>query len=409
MVFLFGAAAILVEAQSRKGDASLSVTPVESHDLLAVQAGADEGQPDAQLRLGRFYLEGQGVPRDRGLAYFWFNLAASRGSREAVIERDRLEKTLTSAQIAQSEVMSREWNPKEVLETPALQKVFQEQLHPLLREGYRDNFLSERVAKIALDPITEDFGEQWTTAIRFPGATSKACEVMIENPKHLGLPPHLACLLYSSSDGVRAQAFYGWLSDEIWGMMPEEWFSEVDRPAGISRKFLAPQRDGPSIELFLGDFRGTRRITMYIRKGGCVKGCNNNMLSSYETRANWSGAHTASSDTGSIPSIRAQIESVEQGGRYTKLPQADAESGSDVPAGVCVQIFENRTTYTLTVLFGGPVEREERIPAGGSGRIQLPAGIYKVVGRVPAPDVLPSFREQRCDSGMTYPSKFEIR
>jgi hypothetical protein len=59
---------------------------------------------------------------------------------------------------------------------------------------------------------------------------------------------------------------------------------------------------------------------------------------------------------------------------------------------------KNNTPYTLTALFSGPIERRVEVPPRGSISIGLPAGSYKLVGRVDAPNVLPSYGEHVFDA-----------
>lgn len=44
---------------------------------------AEQGNPDAQLLLGKMYLNGQGVPKDPDQANKWFRLAAVQGNPES--------------------------------------------------------------------------------------------------------------------------------------------------------------------------------------------------------------------------------------------------------------------------------------------------------------------------------------
>jgi uncharacterized protein len=42
----------------------------------------------------------------------WFNLAAARGIKEAMTNRDKVAKHMTPAQIAEAQKLAREWKPK---------------------------------------------------------------------------------------------------------------------------------------------------------------------------------------------------------------------------------------------------------------------------------------------------------
>ena len=48
-----------------------------------VTAAANAGLPDAQMRLGRMYLSGEGVAKDEAAGFAWFARAAETGSAEA--------------------------------------------------------------------------------------------------------------------------------------------------------------------------------------------------------------------------------------------------------------------------------------------------------------------------------------
>jgi len=59
---------------------------------------------------------GQGVPRDYVDAHKWFNLSASRSQgqshKNSVHNRDKIEKRITPAQLAEAKKLAREWKPK---------------------------------------------------------------------------------------------------------------------------------------------------------------------------------------------------------------------------------------------------------------------------------------------------------
>jgi TPR repeat protein len=73
---------------------------------------AEQGDIMSQYFLGTMYAEGQGVPQDDLLAYFWLNLAAARGPTEAREARDKTAKRLTLEQRARAQEMARNWKPK---------------------------------------------------------------------------------------------------------------------------------------------------------------------------------------------------------------------------------------------------------------------------------------------------------
>jgi TPR repeat protein len=51
-------------------------------DITALKAKAEQGDPQGQLRLGKAFAEGQGVPLDYKQAAYWYGLAATNGNSE---------------------------------------------------------------------------------------------------------------------------------------------------------------------------------------------------------------------------------------------------------------------------------------------------------------------------------------
>lgn len=82
------------------------------------QAAAHAGDAKAMLALGRLYRQGLGAPQDYIRAHLWFNLAASRGEREAVTERDALAARMTPEQVATAQEHAAAWQPQ-VASAPA--------------------------------------------------------------------------------------------------------------------------------------------------------------------------------------------------------------------------------------------------------------------------------------------------
>ncbi len=74
---------------------------------LAKDCAADE-----LYRLGLIYATGTGVPVDFLAAHKWFNLAASRGSDEAKVQRAEMADMLTAPEIVKAQRMAREWLKK---------------------------------------------------------------------------------------------------------------------------------------------------------------------------------------------------------------------------------------------------------------------------------------------------------
>ena len=80
------------------------------------RAAADQGLAGAQSQLGAMYVAGQGVPQDDVRAHMWYNLSASNSTgdeaKRAVQFRDLLAGLMTSEQIAEAQRLAREWKPK---------------------------------------------------------------------------------------------------------------------------------------------------------------------------------------------------------------------------------------------------------------------------------------------------------
>ena len=70
---------------------------------------AKAGNANAQFNLATMYNKGIGVPKDYCHAYMWFNLAAAHGDTTASVNRDELEKSITSEQIAEAQRMMRRY------------------------------------------------------------------------------------------------------------------------------------------------------------------------------------------------------------------------------------------------------------------------------------------------------------
>ncbi len=73
---------------------------------------AEQGFASAQFNLASMYATGQGVPQDYALAHMWFNLSGSNGDKDAVHNRDIIEKRMSPSQIEKAQDMARNWKPK---------------------------------------------------------------------------------------------------------------------------------------------------------------------------------------------------------------------------------------------------------------------------------------------------------
>jgi uncharacterized protein len=73
---------------------------------------AERGEPAAQYALGLMYESGRGLSQDYLLAHLWFDLSAAQGTKLAVTGRDRIERKMAPAQIAEAQKLAREWKAK---------------------------------------------------------------------------------------------------------------------------------------------------------------------------------------------------------------------------------------------------------------------------------------------------------
>ncbi|HEU6447572.1 MAG TPA: tetratricopeptide repeat-containing serine protease family protein [Verrucomicrobiae bacterium] len=75
------------------------------------QKAAAQNYSKAEYDLGLAYAKGDGVPLDYVEAYKWLNIAAAQGASNAAEARNTISIYMTSAQIAQAQELSREFNP----------------------------------------------------------------------------------------------------------------------------------------------------------------------------------------------------------------------------------------------------------------------------------------------------------
>lgn len=70
---------------------------------------AEQGNPDAQYRLGLCFFKGEGVVRDAVEAYKWLLLAAISGDKAAGGEYSEMSKVMTVEQIAEAQARAKKW------------------------------------------------------------------------------------------------------------------------------------------------------------------------------------------------------------------------------------------------------------------------------------------------------------
>jgi V8-like Glu-specific endopeptidase len=73
---------------------------------------AERGDANAQYALGLMYERGHGLSQDYILAHMWFDLSAAQGTQIATSSRDRIERQMAPAQIAEAQKFAREWKVK---------------------------------------------------------------------------------------------------------------------------------------------------------------------------------------------------------------------------------------------------------------------------------------------------------
>jgi TPR repeat protein len=74
-----------------------------------LKRAAEQGYALAQYELGLIYRTGYGLAIDHVQSYVWLNLAAAAGIQEAVATRDEVMRSLSNKQLAQAQKMAREW------------------------------------------------------------------------------------------------------------------------------------------------------------------------------------------------------------------------------------------------------------------------------------------------------------
>ena len=70
---------------------------------------AEKTYAGSQNNLGGMYYKGQGVPKDYALAHMWFNLSGSNGYKDAVTNRNIVEKKMSKQQIEKAQELARNW------------------------------------------------------------------------------------------------------------------------------------------------------------------------------------------------------------------------------------------------------------------------------------------------------------
>jgi TPR repeat protein len=84
--------------------ARFDVLSTDTAALSGVVAGSD-----MYIRLGLMYSSGRSVALDRVAAHMWFNIAAMKGERDAVLLRRELSEEMAPEEIAAAQRAAREW------------------------------------------------------------------------------------------------------------------------------------------------------------------------------------------------------------------------------------------------------------------------------------------------------------
>ncbi len=103
------------DAQNKLGvlyDDGLGVPQDYAEAMKWYLKAAEQGQAKAQNNLGLMYKEGQGVSQDFVQAYMWLDLAAKKGLEEAKDDRAVVGGKLTKDRIAEAEGLARQWSEK---------------------------------------------------------------------------------------------------------------------------------------------------------------------------------------------------------------------------------------------------------------------------------------------------------
>lgn len=75
----------------------------------ATTLGALGDGADVFLKLGMMYSTGSNVPADYVSAHKWFNIAAMRGSRDAIRLRREIAELMSEAEISAAQRAARDW------------------------------------------------------------------------------------------------------------------------------------------------------------------------------------------------------------------------------------------------------------------------------------------------------------
>src|SRR5262249_21414183 len=86
--------------------------PVDFAQAAAwISTAAEQGEGNAQANLGALYLAGRGVPRDLVQAYKWYQLSQQNGQTDWSGELQQMTREMSASEIADAKRMAVEWRP----------------------------------------------------------------------------------------------------------------------------------------------------------------------------------------------------------------------------------------------------------------------------------------------------------
>jgi hypothetical protein len=87
--------------------------PQDYHEALRwCRLAADHGHGQAMFTIGTYYDKARAVSRDVVQAHRWYNLSAAHGYGDGAKWRDRLALDMTPSQIAEAQLLARNWKPQ---------------------------------------------------------------------------------------------------------------------------------------------------------------------------------------------------------------------------------------------------------------------------------------------------------
>ena len=114
------------EGQSNLGriyEKGLGVRQDYTEAVKWYRLAAIQGDVTSQFYLGTMYLSGRGVIKDYVIAHMWFNLANSNGQKDALKNRNIVERRMTASQIDKAQQLAKNWKPNNrisVAESPPI-------------------------------------------------------------------------------------------------------------------------------------------------------------------------------------------------------------------------------------------------------------------------------------------------